>query len=401
MNRRHTGHSAVLVFAAMSGLAVGGCETSTAPVEDSDVLSAENQINDGTAEWEFHRLLNQARNSRGLGSFPMQPQTSQLAREWSAYMAQMNNLHHRPNLSAEVTARVTNQWLGLGENVAVGGSIQSIHDALMNSRGHYANIVGDYHVVGIGVERAGNGQYWVTFNFIKAAVALSQVSPPAPPPAQVQASLDPFGALDGLSASPGRIRGNGWAIDPETASPISVRIQVNSTVYEIGVAQQSRPDVGTTYLNYGPNHGFSFDLGASPGTHNVCAYAINVGAGVDKNLGCKTITLAGRMKHDYDGDGRADLAFYRPWNGSWHIRNSSNDAYWYKFHGEQANGDIPLPGGGDYDGDGKADLAFYRPWNGSWHIRNSSNDAYWYKFHGEQANGDVPLPSLTRVQAKK
>lgn len=90
--------------------------------------------------------------------------------------------------------------------------------------------------------------------------------------------------------------------------------------------------------------------------------------------------------NDFDGDGTADLAVFRPSVGSWFIINSGSNT----FSGIQfgANGDIPVDG--DFDGDSRSDLAVFRPSNGSWFILNSSNGA----FNGVQfgANGDKPVP---------
>jgi hypothetical protein len=88
---------------------------------------------------------------------------------------------------------------------------------------------------------------------------------------------------------------------------------------------------------------------------------------------------------DYDGDGKTDVAIWRPSTGEWHRIQSSTgvDAMTWGIAG-----DIPIPA--DYDGDGKSDAAVFRPSNGFWYIVGTTGGQLHQNF-GQ--NGDVPTQS--------
>lgn len=90
------------------------------------------------------------------------------------------------------------------------------------------------------------------------------------------------------------------------------------------------------------------------------------------------------VQADYDGDLKADIAVFRPTDGSWHFRNSTNEAYSAMYWG--LNGDKPVQG--DYDGDGLADVGVFRPSNGTWYINKSAGGVSILEFG---INGDIPV----------
>lgn len=125
-------------------------------------------------EYELARLINAERRASGLGELRLQSQLTTIAREWSAQMAKVDELYHRPDLAS----RVQGDWTGLAENVGYGSSISRLHTAFMDSPGHAKNVRGNYTHVGIGVVVDGS-RIWVTVNFSRGQV--DGTSSPVPP----------------------------------------------------------------------------------------------------------------------------------------------------------------------------------------------------------------------------
>ena len=112
---------------------------------------------------------------------------------------------------------------------------------------------------------------------------------------------DPIGGVDPIEVVPGGVRVSGWVIDPDTSGATSVRIKDGSTQLVRVTADGERSDLGE-YAGYGSAHGFEAELALSPGMHTLCVAANNVGSGVNRTLGCETVTVLGGDPFGYITD---------------------------------------------------------------------------------------------------
>lgn len=105
------------------------------------------------------------------------------------------------------------------------------------------------------------------------------------------ASGAPFGnGFDVARGVDGGVAVKGWAIDPDTSAPVTVRVSIDGAVQSL-TANTPRPDVESVFPGYGPNHGFEATLSAQPGTRSVCVTFVNVGAGSNKDAGCRSVIV--------------------------------------------------------------------------------------------------------------
>ncbi len=129
-------------------------------------------------ESSFVSQINAERAASGLAPVEVYWDLVDDARAHSMTMEAEDRLHHNPALGS-----VTTGWQALGENVGVGPSVGSLHDAFMASSGHRANILGDFNYVGVGVTQESDTKMWVTVVFMRGPAGL--VTPPEePPPAE-------------------------------------------------------------------------------------------------------------------------------------------------------------------------------------------------------------------------
>ena len=114
------------------------------------------------SERSFRSLMNVERGEDGIRTLKMKPQLVTVARRQSGDMAEAGGIFHNPDLGSDLR-KVS--WSIAGENVGVGSTVESLHQAFMDSPPHRENILRTaFKRVGVGVVTA-DGRIWVTVVF--------------------------------------------------------------------------------------------------------------------------------------------------------------------------------------------------------------------------------------------
>ncbi len=137
-----------------------------------------------TYEQEMLALINQERTSRGLNPLKLETRLNDSSEDHSTWMLSMDTFSHTGSGGSSATERMegagfdfSGNWRS-GENIAwqsergadgISDDVVQLHQSLMNSPGHRANILNpDYEYIGIGIEE-GDYNGWnavmVTQNF--------------------------------------------------------------------------------------------------------------------------------------------------------------------------------------------------------------------------------------------
>lgn len=114
-------------------------------------------------------LVNVEREARGIPALTMSTRLSDIARVYSALMAETGDVRH--DLSTPVEERVlavAPDTCRFGENIAKNTNLEYALGDLLASEGHRANLLDRrFTLLGVGIVRGENGSLYITQNFTR------------------------------------------------------------------------------------------------------------------------------------------------------------------------------------------------------------------------------------------
>jgi hypothetical protein len=101
----------------------------------------------------------------------------------------------------------------------------------------------------------------------------------------------PVGTFDGFSQNGDKVLVGGWALDPGAPGSSHIAITYDRSFIQVVVADRWRSDIASAFPGEGPAHGYDFEMRMPRGAHELCAIAINRGAGSHTLLGCRQVIV--------------------------------------------------------------------------------------------------------------
>lgn len=133
----------------------------------------------------FVDRINALRAEQGLEALRVDGPLASTACAWNDVMIADGHISHDPDLVGAIESATSN-WRKGGENVGMGGGVDSLFRAFVNSPTHYRNLVDpDFDRIGVCVTYSPDGVMFTTHRFVASArqATTTTVAPePAPEP---------------------------------------------------------------------------------------------------------------------------------------------------------------------------------------------------------------------------
>jgi uncharacterized protein YkwD len=134
--------------------------TTTAPPPATTTTAPTGGTFSSGSESQFIALINGVRADLGLPALSVSSSLKTYARDWTFHMSDTNTFAHS-NIGS-----LLGPWSTVGENIAYGWDVTSMHNALVNSPGHYANLTSpNFTHIGVGVWVESSGKIWTPHVF--------------------------------------------------------------------------------------------------------------------------------------------------------------------------------------------------------------------------------------------
>lgn len=112
-------------------------------------------------------MINATRAEQGLAPLIRDAHAEYVAQRWTEQLATSGVLEHNPEFHEQLLAGIPG-LAASAENVGMASQgLEVVHRGFVDSPGHYANLVGDYERIGVGVVVDARGEVWVTHNFVR------------------------------------------------------------------------------------------------------------------------------------------------------------------------------------------------------------------------------------------
>jgi uncharacterized protein YkwD len=161
-----------LLLGAVAALVAIGLLPTTAAWADRD-----------SDETSFVTQINALRTAQGVAALRVDAGLTAKARAWAQTMGDKKTIWH-----SQLADGITADWQKLGENVGMGGSVDGLHIAFVNSPHHYENLIDPaFDSIGVGVVRNGDILF-VAEEFMQVRTAPPANPVAAPVPSRVTAA---------------------------------------------------------------------------------------------------------------------------------------------------------------------------------------------------------------------